>query len=216
MKRKLFAVLLCVAMIFGLCACDMESESQADVDAATGQEMLNSASALTMHCNGHSVNKRCDLVVDNQVVGQLQESGFFDAHWNISAGGEDWFSAKFVTDEWINNVEGVISATTYGVYDTSDNCIGYCQQRVVNGDYWYVFLNADGTDRGLYMDENGNFVYSADGSMIATANYTVESYSRGTYDTLIMPANGNELSAMDKLMIFIRLERMADESVEED
>lgn len=216
MKKKILALMFCCAMLFSLCACDLESSDTADVDATTGQTLLDSASALSMRCHGHSVNKRCDLVVDNQTAGLLQESGFFDAHWNISAGGEDWFYAKFVTGEWINDVDGVISATTYGLYDMSDNCLGYCQERVVDGTYWFVFLNADGTEKGYYMDEYGNCVYSDDGTVLATANFTVESYSSGIYDVTIMPSGGNAFSAMDKLMMFIRLEKEADDVVEED
>lgn len=214
MKKRVFAIILCISMICCLCACDAGSKDEITVDAVTGQEMLNSASSLSMHCHGNSVNKRCNLVVDNQSVGMLQESGFFDAHWNISAGGEDWFYAKFVTGEWINDVEGVISATTYGLYDVNDNCLGYCQERVVDGEYKYAFLNADGTERGFYMDDEGSMVYTSDGTIVATANYAIDSYTAATYDVYIMPSGGTELSAMDKLMIFIRVERAADDVVD--
>lgn len=216
MKKKILSLVLCLALLFCLCACDAESENTATVDVATGQAMLESASTLSMSCNGHSINKRCNLIVDDQVAGMLQESGFFDSHWNISAGGEDWFYAKFVTDEWINDVEGVISATTYGFYDMSDNCLGYCQERVVNGDYWFVFLDTEGNETGSYMNDDGNVVYSADGTMLGTANYTIESYARGTYDVYIMPSGGNTLSAKERLMLFIRTEKYVDDLVEED
>ena len=215
MRRKIIYSIICFLSVLCLGACNAGSANQMIADAATGQAMLNSASTWSIKCHGHSVNKRCDLVVDNQTAGQLQESGFFDAHWNILAGGEEWFYAKYVTGEWINNVEGVVSATTYGIYDMNDNCLGYCQERVMDGDYWYVFLNADGTERGLYMDENGSTIYSYDGTVLATANYTIEDYRSGIYNMFIMPANGYEPAAMDKLMMFIRLEWIADDLVED-
>ena len=45
----------------------------------------------------------------------------------MTAGGEDWFYLGDPKDNFIYNLEGVNSGTTYAYYDMDDNCLGYAQ-----------------------------------------------------------------------------------------
>ena len=83
------------------------------------------------------------------IAGSIKETGFWNTKYTVTAGGEDWFYLGDPKDNFIYNLEGVNSGTTYAYYDMDDNCLGYAQTRIMETDGlehdWYiVFLDADG------------------------------------------------------------------------
>ena len=72
---------------------------------------------------------------------------------------------KFVTDEPINNIDGVIAGTTYGYYDKNNQCLGYAQKRVFENEnlereYYLVFMDADGNPKDYLAEQHGEELYN--------------------------------------------------------
>ena len=120
--------------------------------------------------------------------------------------GEDWFYLGDPKDNFIYNLEGVNSGTTYAYYDMDDNCLGYAQTRIMETDGlehdWYiVFLDADGNIRADYLtDERCHYVMDFDGNVLGTCSATEETFS-DKYEVKVQMNEGEQMDLMDKVAI---------------
>ena len=155
------------------------------------------------------VNQQGDILADDKVAAYVIESGFFDTKWTVSVDGEDWFYVKYVTDEPVNNVDGVNSGSTYGYYDMDDNCLGYAQDRIIETDalerdYYMVFLDAEGNPREDYLaEEKGRYLYDYDGNVIGEGYADMDSFFSDACHVEVQ--TDTEMNFMDKFAMYMRL-----------
>ncbi len=180
-------------------------------DSKAAKKAMNNATNIFMESNIEEPNQKTDIKADGMVAGYMEESGIFHTKWTISIDGETWFYVKFVTDEPINDVEGVISATTYGYYDSNDKCLGYAQQQVLdNGvygrEYYMLYLDADGNPKDYYSDEDGYYLYDYDGNVIGEGDVE-SSWFGNDYDITITMKEDSKVQVdfMDKVVMYIRI-----------
>ena len=156
MDRKIMAGLVLGAGLL-LTGCSLVIPSQIEYpDADAAKEALNHASTVTFLTEDlEDADTMGNILADEKIAGYMSQSGFVNIKWTVNVDDQDWFYLKVVTDEPINNVEGVKTGSTYGYYDMNDNCLGYGQERVITPEggeeAWYIqFLDADGNPKEDY------------------------------------------------------------------
>lgn len=208
MKRiGLKGLLVTGAMATMLCGCVEPVETISDAQEA--KEAMNGASNIYMEGDYDDVNQETDILADGVNAGRMEESGFLDTKWTVTAGDETWFYVKFVTDEPINeDPEGYTCSTTYGYYDANDNCLGYAQQRATLGDdsmgYYYYFMDAEQNLKDYLMEETGKYFTDLDGNVIAEAYSDNEAIGNGCSIQINM-AEGcdTQIDFMAKLIMYL-------------
>lgn len=211
MNRKnrpaLLLAVCCMCLL--LAGCKPSADKIEFSDAASARDALNNAASIEVEGNLDAVLQSGNIRADGKVAAFLLEDGFWNSHWTVSVDGDLWFYIKYVTDEPINNIEGVNTGTTYGYYDGDDNCLGYVQQRLVDTpdgdrDYYMVFLNADGSGKGLYAARNGQTLYSEDGSVLATGSNHTNFFSNNCQVYVDMEEGCDvQVDFMDKMAMYI-------------
>ena len=191
-----------------LCGCGGASAIAFSNEEAA-KDALNTAGTVHFDGDVKAVNQGTDILADGQVAGYMEETGFFDTKWTVSVDGEDWFYVKYVTDEPINNMEGVNSGSTYGYYDMDDNCLGYAQDRIIETDalerdYYMVFLDAEGNPREDYLaEEKGRYLYDYDGNVIGEGYADMDSFFSDACHVEVQ--TDTEMNFMDKFAMYMRL-----------
>ncbi len=210
MKRKMIiGLVLGAGLMLAGCSDKASDIEYADADAA--KEALNSASTVTlMEKDLDDATGAGDILADEKVAGYWYAGGFLDPTWTVSVDGKDWFYVKFVTDEPINDVEGVDSSTTYGYYDMDDNCLGYCQEQYIPveddvSECYVMFLDADGNVREDYYASEGCYeLYDYDDNVIASVEGNVNWFGGGGKVTFTMEDGvDQEVDIKDKVAMMI-------------
>ena len=141
--KKGIALIAALVLSVLLLGCE-EAVTYATADDA--KAALNGQGVITIDGDFSEPNQASDIRVNNGFAGFMRETGLINGKWTISANYEEWFYAKYVTDEPVNHQEGVNSGSTLGFYDMDGNCLGYAQERVdANWDNAYIvyFLDPD-------------------------------------------------------------------------
>lgn len=183
MKRKLLVGLaMAGSMVLLLSGCSAAKRTVEFDDAAAAKEAMDNATVIAMEGNLVNVNQTSNIWADGKVAGYMDVKGFWDTKWSITVDGELWFYMKYVTDEPINDVEGVFTGSTYGFYDSDDTCLGYAQKRSIQtadgySDDYLVFLDGEGNETGYYAEEDGTAMYDEDANVIATGTSSLHFFS---------------------------------------
>lgn len=181
MKKRICIGLLVSCIVLAGCGRTASTNRVLTISEAA-KEALSTASSVVVKGELDEVNQQGDILADDKVAAYVIESGFFDTKWTVSVDGEDWFYVKYVTDELVNNMDGVNSGSTYGYYDMDDNCLGYAQDRIIETDalerdYYMVFLDAEGNPREDYLaEEKGRYLYDYDGNVIGEGYADMDSF----------------------------------------
>ena len=207
MKRKGLAGLLLAGIAVGsLFGCGEAPESTSDAQAA--QDALDTAAVIYLTGDLEAVNQKTDVLADGKTAGYMEESGFLNAKWTVTTGGETWFYMKFVTDEPINvDSDEYVSGNTFGFYDENDNCVGYAQKRTTRGDdghgYYYYFMDAEQNLKDYCMEETGEYFMDWDGNVLAQADSGMD-FSGNTCHIQINMEEGcdTQIDFMDKLVMY--------------
>ena len=151
-------MILCIlaAMLSGCGKSDRESYASAE----EAKQAMNQCRTFVVEGDLEDVNQEGDILADGKRAGRLKETGILNTKWTVSVDGKTWFWIKFVTDEPINNIDGVIAGTTYGYYDENNRCLGYAQERLFENEnlereYYLVFMDADGNPKDYLAEEHG-------------------------------------------------------------
>ena len=214
MKRKIQfgAAFISAVLLLAVTGCGSSKEELPPTEE--GQEALQNASVLTMKGDLDDIVADSDIWADGQVAGHIQERGFWNSKYTISTGdGEAWFYLRYVTDEPINDVEGVISGNTYGYYDMNDNCLGYAQEQILETDTlerdWYtVFMDADGNPKDYLADKDMMRIFDYDGNVIATGSFSFGGFFHyDEYTIEVKEEEGSErkIDFEDKMCAFLRI-----------
>ena len=206
MKRykKNLALLLAAVTAVLSAGCEIEEVPRAAVEEE--RQVLEEASSLAYTGDLEDITLTSDLTADGVIAGSIKETGFWNTKYTVTAGGEDWFYLGDQKDNFIYNLEGVNSGTTYAYYDMDDNCLGYAQTRIMETDGlehdWYiVFLDADGNIRADYLtDERCHYVMDFDGNVLGTCSATGETFS-DKYEVKVQMNEGEQMDLMDKVAI---------------
>jgi len=210
--KKALCLMASILMIASFCGCDdlelTETESE-PVSTDESKEMLTNAQTLSFNYSSSSPSQKTDIKADGVKAGKMTEEGLFNVTWTVSIDDENWFYAKFVTDEPINDVEGVISATTYGAYDAEGNLLGYAQQQVIEPagkarDYYMVFLDADGNAKPYYSNEKGSVLWDYDGNVLAQGTSSIGILG-STIDIKTEDGVNVSIDPWDRIFMYIRV-----------
>ena len=124
--------------------------------------------------------------------------------------GKTWFWMKFVTDEPINNIDGVIAGTTYGYYDENNQCLGYAQKRLFENEnlereYYLIFMDADGNPKDYLAEEHGEELYDYEGNQIGSGKADLKGYIGEKCYFEIDTEPGVSVDAVDKMAMYLQL-----------
>ena len=193
-----------------LTGCTLVIPSQIEYpDADAAKEALNHATTVTFLTEDlEDVDTMGDILADEKIAAYMSQSGFWNVKWTVNVDDQDWFYLKNVTDEPINDVEGVISGTTYGYYDMDDNCLGYGQKRVITPEggekAWYIqFLDADGNVReDYYAIEDGTILLDSERNVIARVDGKIDMIGSGCTINFVMEDGvDQEVDIKDKIVM---------------
>ena len=193
-----------------LTGCTIVIPSQIEYpDADAAKEALNHATTVTFLTEDlEDVDTMGDILADEKIAAYMSQSGFWNVKWTVNVDDQDWFYLKNVTDEPINDVEGVISGTTYGYYDMDDNCLGYGQKRVITPEggekAWYIqFLDADGNVReDYYAIEDGTILLDSERNVIARVDGKIDMIGSGCTINFVMEDGvDQEVDIKDKIVM---------------
>ena len=215
MKRKiqLGIALVSTSLLLTVAGCGEAGEELPPTEE--GRTALENASVLSMKGDLDDIVADSDIWADGQAAGHIQERGFWNSKYTISTGdGEAWFYLRYVTDEPINDVEGVISGNTYGYYDMNDNCLGYAQEQILETDTmerdWYtVFMDADGNPKDYLADEDMMRIFDYDGNVIATGSFSFGDffhYDKYTIELKEEEGSEGKMDFGDKMCAFLRID----------
>ena len=200
MNRRTFLTLAAAVPGLWLTGCGKAPQMEFD-SAEEAIEALNTAENIEIYADLYSKKKKTEIVADGKVAGYLQGD-------TVYIDGEEWFSIDYVTDEPINNVEGVKTGSTYGYYDMDDNCLGYGQERVIAPDggeeAWYIqFLDADGNPKeDYYATEEGTMLLDSEGNVIARVNGSIDLIGTGCTINFVMEDGvDQEVDIKDKIVM---------------
>lgn len=202
--KKVFIMLLAAGMIWvmlsGCGASEMEFDS-----AQEAKEALNTASEIEIFADLDTKSRKTDILADGKVAGTLRGS-------TVYVDGEEWFHMDYVTDHPINNREGVSSSTTYGFYDSENNCLGYAQLRYMDTadgerDVYLVYMDADGTEADYYASSGGDKLYNGEGTVIGTgyADKKGVGFLEKTYTNIYLTTFSTEPEAKDDIDFMFRM-----------
>ena len=166
-KWRAFVVIFTAAYVLTGCGAISSPIEYDSADAA--KEALQSASVLTVECNLEDADPAGNLLADGKIAGFMKNTGFINLKWTVSVDDVDWFYLKIVTDEPINDVEGIVSGTTYAYYDIDDTCLGYSQEQVIDGAFFIAFLDADGNRKDYLASEDGTVLFDSSFNVIGRA-----------------------------------------------
>ena len=209
-RRKLVsaAMILCIlaAMISGCGKSDRESYASAE----EAKQAMDQCRTFVVDGDLEDVNQEGDILADGKRAGRLKETGILNTKWTVSVDGKTWFWMKFVTDEPINNIDGVISGTTYGYYDENNQCLGYAQKRLFENEnlereYYLIFMDADGNPKDYLAEEHGEEIYDYDGSQIGSGKADLKGYIGEKCYFEIDTEPGVSVDAVDKMAMYLQL-----------
>ena len=209
-RRKLVsaAMILCIlaSMLSGCGKSDRESYASAE----EAKQAMNQCRTFVVEGDLEDVNQEGDILADGKRAGRLKETGILNTKWTVSVDGKTWFWIKFVTDEPINNIDGVIAGTTYGYYDENNRCLGYAQERLFENEnlereYYLVFMDADGNPKDYLAEEHGKELYNYDGSQIGSGKADLKCYFLKECYTEIDTDPGVSVDAVDKMAMYLQL-----------
>lgn len=204
MKRKLtHSIMLTLLFIVLITGCTPRSDMSTDDILAS----LNGISSLDTKCKADSMTPKDKILINESIVGLIKQTGLLNTKWTVSIQDTDLFYVKYVTNEEINDLENVISSTTFGCYDMNNTCLGYCQERVyTDKNYCYVFLNPDYSEVGYYADDACDYLYSKDNSEAEyTISYKITDHYFNKYDVNIVPTDSCTLKLPLQSKIFLQI-----------
>ena len=169
MKERWRAFVGIFAAAYVLTGCGAISSPIEYDSADAAKEALQSASVLAVECNLEDADPAGNLLADGKIAGFMKNTGFINLKWTVSVDDVDWFYLKIVTGEPINDVEGIVSGTTYGYYDMDDTCLGYSQEQVIDGAFFMAFLDADGNRKDYLASEDGTVLFDSSFNVIGRA-----------------------------------------------
>ncbi len=195
LNKKAACLMLIAALSLSLAACGGDKLSGDEAWAA-----LESANTLYLTGDLDDVNTFSDIVADESVVGKVQEKGLINNTMVVTVDGTEQFYYKFVTSGEI--MEGKVG-TTYGCFDMDDNCLGYMQLRFGGGTSRYAFLNADGSEKGYYLDEELTTFMNAGGEPIGSVEAELDSTISKSFHVEIKTfATQEKIDYIDKLAVY--------------
>lgn len=209
-RRKLVsaAMILCIlaAMLSGCGKSDRESYASAE----EAKQAMNQCRTFVVEGDLEDVNQEGDILADGKRAGRLKETGILNTKWTVSVDGKTWFWIKFVTDEPINNIDGVIAGTTYGYYDENNRCLGYAQERLFENEnlereYYLVFMDADGNPKDYLAEEHGEELYDYEGNQIGSGKADLKGYIGEKCYFEIDTEPGVSVDAVDKMAMYLQL-----------
>ena len=209
-RRKLVsaAMILCIlaAMLSGCGKSDRESYASAE----EAKQAMNQCRTFVVEGDLEDVNQEGDILADGKRAGRLKETGILNTKWTVSVDGKTWFWIKFVTDEPINNIDGVIAGTTYGYYDENNRCLGYAQERLFENEnlereYYLVFMDADGNPKDYLAEERGEELYDYEGNQIGSGKAELKGYIGEKCYFEIDTETGVSVDAVDKMAMYLQL-----------
>lgn len=209
-RRKLVsaAMILCIlaAMLSGCGKSDRESYASAE----EAKQAMNQCRTFVVEGDLEDVNQEGDILADGKRAGRLKETGILNTKWTVSVDGKTWFWIKFVTDEPINNIDGVIAGTTYGYYDENNRCLGYAQERLFENEnlereYYLVFMDADGNPKDYLAEERGEELYDYEGNQIGSGKADLKGYIGEKCYFEIDTETGVSVDAVDKMAMYLQL-----------
>lgn len=209
-RRKLVsaAMILCIlaAMLSGCGKSDRESYASAE----EAKQAMNQCRTFVVEGDLEDVNQEGDILADGKRAGRLKETGILNTKWTVSVDGKTWFWMKFVTDEPINNIDGVIAGTTYGYYDENNQCLGYAQKRLFENEnlereYYLVFMDADGNLKDYLAEERGEELYDYEGNQIGSGKAELKGYIGEKCYFEIDTETGVSVDAVDKMAMYLQL-----------
>ena len=185
-KRNLALLLAAVTAVLSA-GCEIEEVPRAAVEEE--RQVLEEASSLAYTGDLEDITLTSDLTADGVIAGSIKETGFWNTKYTVTAGGEDWFYLGDPKDNFIYNLKGVNSGTTYAYYDGLEH------------DWYIVFLDADGNIRADYLtDERCHYVMDFDGNVLGTCSATGETFS-DKYEVKVQMNEGEQMDLMDKVAI---------------
>lgn len=209
-RRKLVsaAMILCIlaAMLSGCGKSDRESYASAE----EAKQAMNQCRTFVVEGDLEDVNQEGDILADGKRAGRLKETGILNTKWTVSVDGKTWFWIKFVTDEPINNIDGVIAGTTYGYYDENNQCLGYAQKRLFENEnlereYYLVFMDADGNLKDYLAEERGEELYDYEGNQIGSGKADLKGYIGEKCYFEIDTEPDVSVDAVDKMAMYLQL-----------
>lgn len=209
-RRKLVsaAMILCIlaAMLSGCGKSDRESYASAE----EAKQAMNQCRTFVVEGDLDEVNQEGNILADGKIAGRLKETGILNTKWTVSVDGKTWFWMKFVTDEPINNIDGVIAGTTYGYYDENNQCLGYAQKRLFENEnlereYYLVFMDADGNLKDYLAEERGEELYDYEGNQIGSGKAELKGYIGEKCYFEIDTETGVSVDAVDKMAMYLQL-----------
>lgn len=209
-RRKLVsaAMILCIlaAMLSGCGKSDRESYASAE----EAKQAMNQCRTFVVEGDLEDVNQEGDILADGKRAGRLKETGILNTKWTVSVDGKTWFWMKFVTDEPINNIDGVIAGTTYGYYDENNQCLGYAQKRLFENEnlereYYLVFMDADGNLKDYLAEERGEELYDYEGNQIGSGKAELKGYIGEKCYFEIDTEPDVSVDAVDKMAMYLQL-----------
>ena len=195
MTKKAICLLLAAVLALALAACGAE-----ELSGDEAWEALERANTIRLMGDLDDVNTFSDILADGKIVGKVQEKGLINNAMVVTVDGTEQLRYKFVTSGEI--MEGAVG-TTYGCYDADGNCLGYMQLQFGNGTARYVFLNADGSEKGYYLDEDLTTFTNAAGDPIGSVEAKLDStLSKAFHVEIKTYATQEKIEYIDKLAVY--------------
>ena len=194
-KAVYIAVMWCIlaSVLLGCKKSNVESYASAE----EAKQAMSQCRTFLVEGDLDEVNQEGNILADGKIAGWLKETGILNTKWTVSVDGKTWFWMKFVTDEPINNIDGVIAGTTYGYYDENNQCLGYAQKR--------LFEN-ENLEREYYLaEERGEELYDYEGNQIGSGKAELKGYIGEKCYFEIDTELGVSVDAVDKMAMYLQL-----------
>ena len=207
-KAVYIAVMWCIlaSVLLGCRKSIVESYASAE----EAKQAMSQCRTFLVEGDLDEVNQEGNILADGKIAGRLKETGILNTKWTVSVDGKTWFWMKFVTDEPINNIDGVIAGTTYGYYDENNQCLGYAQKRLFENEnlereYYLVFMDADGNLKDYLAEERGEELYDYEGNQIGSGKAELKGYIGEKCYFEIDTETGVSVDAVDKMAMYLQL-----------
>lgn len=207
-KAVYIAVMWCIlaSVLLGCRKSNVESYASAE----EAKQAMSQCRTFLVEGDLDEVNQEGNILADGKIAGRLKETGILNTKWTVSVDGKTWFWMKFVTDEPINNIDGVIAGTTYGYYDENNQCLGYAQKRLFENEnlereYYLVFMDADGNLKDYLAEERGEEFYDYEGNQIGSGKAELKGYIGEKCYFEIDTETGVSVDAVDKMAMYLQL-----------
>ena len=188
-KAVYIAVMWCIlaSVLLGCRKSNVESYASAE----EAKQAMSQCRTFLVEGDLDEVNQEGNILADGKIAGRLKETGILNTKWTVSVDGKTWFWMKFVTDEPINNIDGVIAGTTYGYYDENNQCLGYAQKR--------LFENEN------LAEERGEELYDYEGNQIGSGKAELKGYIGEKCYFEIDTEPDVSVDAVDKMAMYLQL-----------